>query len=159
MLGRRLDVQDAGSGRHPLGVAVGDQATAAVRVGVLELAVDHVRDRLEPAVRVPRGALRLARGVIHLAHLVHVDERVERAHVDAGEGAADREALTLVALGGRRHRDDRTGLGDDRVGSRHAGQRQNVVDSDCGHGALLKVRVISSKPSRRFQFDRDPIAS
>jgi hypothetical protein len=34
----------------------------------------------------------LARGVVDLAHLVHVHERVEGAQV---EGAADREALAL----------------------------------------------------------------
>ena len=68
-----------GAGRHPLGVAVGDQAAAAVGVLVLERAVDHVGDGLEAAVRVPRRALRLARRVLHLAHLVHVDERVEVA--------------------------------------------------------------------------------
>src|SRR5262245_27678290 len=65
-LGRRLDVQDPRAGRHPLGVAVGDRAAAAVGVLVLEDAVDHVGDRLEAAVRVPRRALGLPRRVLHL---------------------------------------------------------------------------------------------
>ena len=77
VLRRRLDVEDPAAGGHPLGVPVGDQAAPADRVLVLEGAVDHVGDRLEPAVRVPRRALGLARRVLHLAHLVHVDERVE----------------------------------------------------------------------------------
>ena len=62
---------------------------------MLEGAVDHVGHGLEAAVRVPGGALGLARRVLDLAHLVHVDERVEVGQVDAGEGAADREALAL----------------------------------------------------------------
>jgi hypothetical protein len=46
---------------------------------VLERAVDDVGDGLEAAVRVPRRALGLAGRVVDLAHLVHVDERVEAA--------------------------------------------------------------------------------
>ena len=99
LLGRRLDVEDAAAGRHPLGGAVGDDAAAAVGVLVLERAVDDVGDGLEAAVRVPVGAPRLAGRVVDLAHLVHVDERVEVGQVDAGEGPADREALALEPAG------------------------------------------------------------
>ena len=74
---------------------------AAVGVLVLEGAVHDVRDGLEAAVRVPRRALGLARRVLDLAHLVHVDERVELGQVDAGERAADREALALEAARAR----------------------------------------------------------
>ena len=45
---------------HPLGVAVGDEAAAAVGVLVLEDAVDHVGDGLEAAVGVPGRPLGLA---------------------------------------------------------------------------------------------------
>ena len=89
------------AGGHPLGVAVGDEPAAAVGVLVLEDAVDDVGDGLEAAVRVPRRALGLARRVLDLAHLVHVDERVEQRQVDAGERAADREALALEAAAAR----------------------------------------------------------
>ena len=95
LLGRLLDVQDAAAGGHPLGVAVGDQAAAAVGVLVPERPVDDVGHGLEPAVRVPGRALRLTGRVVHLAHLVHVNERVQRPQVDAGECAADRETLAL----------------------------------------------------------------
>jgi hypothetical protein len=71
----------------------------AVGVLVLEDAVDHVGDGLEAAVGVPGGALALAGRVIDLAHLVHVHERVQGRQVDAGEGAAHGEALTLKAGG------------------------------------------------------------
>ena len=50
---------------------------AAGGVLVLEGAVDHVGDRLEAPVRVPGGALGLAGRVLHLAHLVHVDEGIQ----------------------------------------------------------------------------------
>ena len=80
---------------HPLRVAVGDDAAAAVRVGVLERPVEHVGHGLEPTMRMPRRALRLTRRVLHLAHLVEVDERVEVGQVDARERATDREALAL----------------------------------------------------------------
>ena len=68
-----------------------------LRIGVLEDAVDHVRDGLEAAVRVPGRALRLTGRVLDLPHLVEVDERIEVREVDAGEGAADREALPFEA--------------------------------------------------------------
>ena len=42
-------------------------------------------------MRVPGGALRLARRVLDLAHLVEVDERIEVGQGDAGEGAANRK--------------------------------------------------------------------
>jgi hypothetical protein len=80
-LRRRLDVQDPAACGHPLRVAVGDQAAATVGVLVAERAVDDVGDGLEPAVRVPRRALRLTRPVVDLTHLVHVHERVEPREV------------------------------------------------------------------------------
>ena len=137
-LRRRLDVQQPGAGGHPLGVAVGDGAAAAVAVLVVEDAVDDVGDGLEAAVRVPRRALGLARRVLHLAHLVHHDERVEVLQVDAGERAADREALALVA--GRRggHLPDRARLVAE-PGLAQARQDGEVVDGDRGHGTHLLV--------------------
>jgi hypothetical protein len=63
-LRRCLDVQDALAGGHPLRAAVTDVATAAEAVVVLKEAVDHVRDRFEPAVRGARGALGLTGPVV-----------------------------------------------------------------------------------------------
>jgi hypothetical protein len=76
LLRRRLDVQDALPSGHPLGVTVGDHPSATQRLAVGDDTVDHVRDRLEAAVRVPRRPLRLPGPVVDLAHLVEVDERV-----------------------------------------------------------------------------------
>ena len=108
---RCLDVEDALAGGHPLGGAVADHAAAAGRVGVLDDAVHHVRDGLEPAVRMPRRALRLARRVVDLADLIEVHERVEHREVDAREGTADRESLALEATGRRHDRADGPDLG------------------------------------------------
>jgi signal transduction histidine kinase/CheY-like chemotaxis protein len=141
-LGGLLDVQDPAARGHPLGVAVGDQAAAAVGVLVAEHAVDDVRDGLEPAVRVPRRALGLTRRVLHLAHLVHVDERVQLPQLHAGERPADRETLTLEP--GRRggHRHDRPLSRDGGVGLGDAGQHQNVLNGHRWHD------ISSVKPSR-----------
>ena len=150
-LGRLLDVEDPGPGSHPLGVAVGDDAAAAVRVGVLERAVHHVRHGLEPAVRVPRRSLRLAGRVLDLAHLVHVDERVEIGEVDTLERAPDGEPLALVALRRRRHRADGTLAHGLRVGLRDARQDRDVGDGDGWHalglvvpgGGLADTRIVA----------------
>ena len=131
-LRRRLDVQQPGAGGHPLRVAVRDGAAATVAVLVVEDAVDDVGDGLEAAVRVPGRALGLARRVLHLAHLVHHDERVEVLEVDAGERAAHREPLALVAGRSRRHLPHGAGLVAES-GLAQAGQDREVVDGDRGH--------------------------
>ena len=135
-LRRHLDVQQAGARRHPLGVAVADRAATTVGVLVHEGAVDDVGDGLEAAVGVPRGALGLARRVLDLTHLVHVDERVERGEVDAGEGTTHRETLALEARRCGRHRAHRArhGLGD---GLGDLRQGQDVVDGHGRHGDQL----------------------
>src|SRR5438094_375907 len=58
-----LDMQNPGTSGHPLRITVGNDPTAAVGIAVLESTIDHVGDGLEAAVRVPRGALWLARSV------------------------------------------------------------------------------------------------
>src|ERR1700716_866604 len=87
---------------HPLRGAVGDEAASAGGVLVLKGAVDHVSHGLEAAMRVPRSPLRLAGTVLHLAHLVHVNEGVEVALVEPVKGTPNREAFTFDAPGRRR---------------------------------------------------------
>ena len=70
VLGRGLDVQDATTGGHPLGVPVGVDAAATEGVVVVEDAVDDVGDGLEAAVRVRGGAHGLTGRVLDLPHLV-----------------------------------------------------------------------------------------
>src|SRR6266699_5188192 len=85
--------------RHPLRVAVGDEPATAVGVLLAQDPVDHVGDGLEAPVGVPGRALGSPWAVVDLTHLVQVDEGVEGGQVDAGEGAAYREALALEARG------------------------------------------------------------
>ena len=120
VLGRLLDVEDACAGRHPLRVAVGDASATAVRVGVLEDAVDHVGDGLEAAVRMPGRALGLTGGVLHLTHLVEMDEGVQVAQVHAGERASDGEPLALEGAGGARDALDRAWASRQRIGGGQA---------------------------------------
>ena len=135
-----LDVLDSGRGGHPLGGAVGDEAAAAGGVLVLEGAVDDVGDGLESAVGVPGGALRLAGRVLDGAHVVEEQEGVGQGQVDAGEGAADLEALAFqVALRGDDPGDAApVGLGLGQDGQ--AGQGQ-WVGRHGGHGVLPRGRV------------------
>ena len=97
-------MQDAAAGGHPLRRPVLDRAAAAMGVLVQERPVDDVRDGLEAAMRVPVGSAGFARRVVDLAHLVHVDERVELGEADAGERPAHRESLALGAARCGRHR-------------------------------------------------------
>jgi len=127
-------VQNASARGHPLRVAVGDQAAASVGVLVGHLAIDHVGDGLEAAMRMPGRALGLTGGVVDLTHLVEVHEGVEQAQVDAGEGALHREALAFEAAGRGRHGDDRA-LAGGRVGPGQAREGQDVVHGDSRHVA------------------------
>ena len=90
----------------------------------------------EATVRVPRVvALGLTRRVVHLAHLVHHDERVELLQVDAREGTADGEALALVSLGrGGDLPDGARLVAEPRRGD--ATQDGEVVDGDRRHVPL-----------------------
>ena len=125
-------MEQARSGGHPLGVSVGDDTAAALGVLVLHDPVDHVCNRLEPTVRVPRCAFRFAGCVFHLAHLVEMDERVEVREVNAGEGAADRKAQSLEPLWCGRD-GFHPPLGGGGFGDRDTRQRERVFDGDGGH--------------------------
>jgi hypothetical protein len=114
---------------------------AAVGVLVVHGAVDDVGDGFEAAVRVPRGADRLARSQIDLAHVVEVDERVEFGHRHAGEAAAYRESFALVAAGCGGQPAHRADPGRDRVERGQAGQDEYVVDGDGRHGGPLSDLV------------------
>ncbi len=59
---RHLLVNDAAPRRHPLDVAGGDGAAIAHAVAMLHGSRQHVRDGLDPAVRVPREARQIVFG-------------------------------------------------------------------------------------------------
>jgi hypothetical protein len=144
---RCLDVKDALAGGHPLRVAVADHATATGRVGVLDDAVHHVRDGLEPAMRMPGCPLGLTGRVVHLADLVEVNERIEDGEIHTRERAAHRKALALEAFRRRRHRRDRALP---RVrGRRDSLQPGCVFDRDRGHGRTSSDRPVRLLPRRR----------
>src|SRR2546425_1011299 len=105
-------------------------------------AVDHVRDGLEAAVRMPGGAFRFARAVLDLAHLVHVNERIEVALIEPIERAAHRKALALDALRGGGNGEEGTLEGPDRTDVRNAGEGQDVLDRDRRHiSSTNRVRL------------------
>jgi len=142
VLGRHLRVHDAGARRHPLRRAIGDDAAAAVRVAVADLAVEHVRDGLEPAMRVVGRALGLARRVLDGAHVVEEQERVGQPEVEGGRRATDLKALPLEERRCVEHALYRTA---DRVlGRRNPRERGWVRRSDRRHVGLPLVRVVRS---------------
>src|SRR5438093_13326981 len=100
---------------------------------MLKGAVDHVGDRLEASVRMPRGPLRLTGPVLHLAHLVHVDERIQISLIEPIERTPYRKALALDAFWSRSDGEDRPFHRRDRIDDREARQGQDVVDCDGGH--------------------------
>src|SRR6266849_827798 len=70
-------MHDAGTRGHPLHVARAKHAAMAGRVLVLELALQHVSDGLEAAMRVIGRADRLAWAVIGRPHLVDKEEGID----------------------------------------------------------------------------------
>src|SRR3989440_7788678 len=105
-------------------------------------AVDHVRDGLEAAVRMPGGAFRFAWAVFDLAHLVHVNERIEVALIEPVERAAHGKALALDALRGGGNGEEGTLKRPDRTDVRNAGEGQNVLDRDRRHiSSTNRVRL------------------
>jgi hypothetical protein len=95
LLRRGLDVQDARACRHPLGGAVLDRPATTVGILVLKASVDHVSHGFESAMRMPGGALRLTGRILHLAHLVHVHERIQLRQWHSRESAMHRKTLAL----------------------------------------------------------------
>ena len=133
MLGRCLLVEQSGPGRHPLGISIGDHTSATLGVLVFHDPVDHVGDGLEPAVGMPGGSLGLARGILDLAHLIEVNERIEVVHVDALECPAYREALAFESPRGGGDRFDGALWLPIARGSGDSWQGESVFNGDGGH--------------------------
>jgi hypothetical protein len=76
-----------------------------------------------------------------------VDEGIEQALIDAGEGAMNREALALETLrrGGDGNHGALHGVGA-RLGD--PGESSDVVDGDGGHGEILSAAVTAGVGSR-----------
>ncbi|CAB4556393.1 unannotated protein [freshwater metagenome] len=91
-------MQDAGSRSHPLGISVGDGATTAIGIHVIEDAIDDVRDGFKAAVWMPWCALWLTGCIFNFAHLIEMNEGIKLGEIDAGKCTADREAFPFETL-------------------------------------------------------------
>jgi hypothetical protein len=134
MLWWRFDMQYSGSRCHPLGIAVGDGATAAIAIHMIEDAIDDVGDRLKPTMWVPWRSFWFTGRIFNFTHLVEVNEWVEFGETDAGKGATDREAFAFKTLRGGRyllHRSRASSVGVARV-ARVEGGIDSRKDGDIG---------------------------
>ena len=69
-------VHDAAAGRHPLHVAGAHLALVAQAVPVLHRTCQHVGNRLNPAMRMPRESRQVIVGIV-IAEIVQQEERIE----------------------------------------------------------------------------------
>ena len=131
-----FDVQDARTGGHPLRGTVGDHSTATDGVLVEKGPLHHVGNGFEAAVRVPRSPLGFARTVVHLAHLIQVDEGVEIGELDAVKGPTNRKTLTFhpTGCGGDLHDTTRAVAGTYRDDT---GEFERVSNGDGRHTSTL----------------------
>ncbi len=113
---------------------------------MLEDAVDHVRDGLETAVWMPRRALGLAGRVLHLAHLIEMDEWIQVLERDAGECPPNGEALPFHAVRGVRHAADRALTRDGEIRFKDAREDGQIFDDDCGHASWTPSVVPTRYP-------------
>jgi hypothetical protein len=89
-------MDDTIAGSHPLHVAGCDGATVAGTVLVLELAVQHVGDRLETTVRMVWRTNRFARPIVDRTHFIEQQERVDVIEPCAWERPADQKSASLT---------------------------------------------------------------
>ena len=93
---RHLLVQDAAAGRHPLHVAGRHLALVAQAVAVLDRARQHVGNRLDAAVRMPRKSRQIIFGIV-VAEIVQQQERIELLGLAETEGALQLHARAFDA--------------------------------------------------------------
>ncbi len=94
--GGQFVVQDARACGHPLRVTFSDDTAASVGVMVCDLAVEHVGDGFETAVRMPRCPGGLFRSVHRRPEVIEHQEGIGLSHRQhPREGPADGEARTL----------------------------------------------------------------
>src|SRR6266540_3584227 len=103
---RHLLVQDAAPGGHPLHVARADDAGVPEAVLVGDTAAEHVRDRLDPAVRVDREPGDVVVWIVR-AEVIEQEEGVQVIEVAGGDAAAQPHPGSLDD--GRRRDDLRDG--------------------------------------------------
>ena len=77
-------MDDAGASRHPLHAPRAEKTAIAERIRVLHLAVEHIGDRLDAPMRVPREALGIEPRIV-VAEVVHHQERIGQRRVAEAE--------------------------------------------------------------------------
>ena len=99
-LGRRaLRVRDPAARRHPVDVARPDRLHRAEAVAVEDLAVEEIRHRREPDVRMRPHVEPLARREARRPHVVEEDERPDHLLRDRRQHAPDGEAADVARVG------------------------------------------------------------
>src|SRR5437016_2345546 len=132
---RHLLVDDPAPGCHPLDVAGADDPLVPEAVLVLHSAVQHVRDRFDPAVRMPREASHIFSRVLR-PEIVEEKKRVEARHLRGAEGPMQMHACTF----------DRRASRQDLFDAARSRRGSGVV---LGHSSLL-VRRFPLKLAPRF---------
>ena len=123
-------------GGHPLHAAVGEQALVARVVAMAHAPGDHVRHRLEPAVRMVRKAADVVLGIVGAERIEH-QERIEPALQRLRQHARELHARAVRRRLAGDHALDRARL-------RHA----LVVDGGrCRHGSCPFVSVHAATAS------------
>jgi hypothetical protein len=87
-------VDDPAPRRHPLNIAGTDGAAVAHAVGVIDGAREHIRDRLDPPVRMPRKPREIILGHI-VAEIIQQQERIKVRCVPEPERAPQVHARPL----------------------------------------------------------------
>src|SRR5438874_7078797 len=92
-------MNDAAPSRHPLDVARAERAAVAEAVAVLDGSGEHVGDRLDPAVRMPRKALEEIGWTI-VAEVIEQQEWIELGRVAEAEATMELDARAFHGRGG-----------------------------------------------------------
>ena len=122
---RHLLMKDAAAGGHPLNVAGAEAAAVAETVAVFDRAGEHVGDRLDAAMRMPREPGEIVVGTI-VAKVVEQQKRVVVGGVAESERAAELDA-----------------------GAFERGfRRDDFFDGSDGHVRLLITRTLSVRSTR-----------
>src|SRR5450755_846798 len=91
---RHLLVNDATAGRHPLYISSADYPAVANAVPMRNGSGQHVSDRLDSPVRMPRESCQIVlRNIV--AEIIQQEERIELFCVFKAEGSAKMHARTF----------------------------------------------------------------
>src|SRR5262245_12987291 len=104
---RHLLVEDAAAGGHPLYVAGAEAAAVAEAVAVFNGSGEDIRNRFNPAMRVPRKPCQVVLRVV-VSEVVEQQERVEVGRVPEAKGALEFDASAFERRFGAEQASDRS---------------------------------------------------